>query len=309
MKKHLLFITLLLTLKILNGQTNVYHSFPDSANWRIDVIINQPQGDCQAIYYFQYYTSGDTLINSYNYKKIYKSYVYLTSTGSASPCDPLPQWDYSGYIGALRDDSLSNKTFFVYQNNNNDSLIYDYNLNVGDTIIGNSSIDNIQTVTSVDSILIGSQFRKRWNYAYGYIIQGIGSSTGLIEFLDWGPSSPDHTYLICVKDSSTTLFTSGDNSAMGCNLIYYGLNEINAKNNFNCYPNPATSQTTITYTQLNAERELFLYNMLGQIVYEEKLTKGSLQTKLNIRNYKAGLYKLILKEKGIIKVQVSLVKN
>ncbi|MEI6823069.1 MAG: hypothetical protein WCL51_14145 [Bacteroidota bacterium] len=49
--------------------------------------------------------------------------------------------------------------------------------------------------------------------------------------------------------------------------------------------------------------------MLGQIVYEEKIAKGSSQTKLSIQHLKAGLYKVIVREKGIIKGEVSLVKE
>ena len=81
------------------------------------------------------------------------------------------------------------------------------------------------------------------------------------------------------------------------------------KEDIKIYPNPATNQTTITYPLLNSEGELLLYNMLGQIVYEEKLVEGSSYTKLNLQNYKAGLYKVLLRENGIIKGEGSVVKE
>jgi len=49
--------------------------------------------------------------------------------------------------------------------------------------------------------------------------------------------------------------------------------------------------------------------MLGQIVYEEKIDKGSSQTILSIQHLKTGLYKVIVKEKGILKGEVSLIKE
>ncbi len=62
------------------------------------------------------------------------------------------------------------------------------------------------------------------------------------------------------------------------------------------YPNPATTQTTITY--LTAERTITLqiYNMLGQVIYEEKLSKGSSQIIINTTGFKPGLYKVVAGE-------------
>ena len=75
------------------------------------------------------------------------------------------------------------------------------------------------------------------------------------------------------------------------------------------YPNPATNQTTIAYLQLKEEGTIHIYNMLGQIMYEEKVVKGSSQTLLSIQHLKAGLYKVIVREKGMMIGEVSLVKE
>ena len=75
------------------------------------------------------------------------------------------------------------------------------------------------------------------------------------------------------------------------------------------FPNPTTNQTTISYPQLINEGELQIYNTMGQLVYEEKLVKASSKNEINTQNFKAGLYKVIVREKGIIKGQVGLIKN
>ena len=75
------------------------------------------------------------------------------------------------------------------------------------------------------------------------------------------------------------------------------------------FPNSATNQQTISYLQLKEEGDIHIYNMLGQIVYEEKIAKGTSQTKISIQHFKAGLYKVIIREKGIIKGEVSLIKE
>jgi hypothetical protein len=62
------------------------------------------------------------------------------------------------------------------------------------------------------------------------------------------------------------------------------------------YPSPATIQTTITYPTAEKAIMLQIYNMLGQKVYEEKLSKGSSQTTIDTRAYKKGLYKVVVGE-------------
>lgn len=78
------------------------------------------------------------------------------------------------------------------------------------------------------------------------------------------------------------------------------------KSELKIFPNPATTLTTLTYTQLLQPTQLNIYNMLGQLVYEEKLQKGSSQSILDTRIYKRGFYKVVLREEGEIKGQASL---
>jgi hypothetical protein len=62
------------------------------------------------------------------------------------------------------------------------------------------------------------------------------------------------------------------------------------------FPNPAITQTTITYPIVEKALTLQIYNMLGQQIYKEKLPKGSMQTTIDTRAYKRGLYKVIVGE-------------
>ena len=68
------------------------------------------------------------------------------------------------------------------------------------------------------------------------------------------------------------------------------------KGEINIFPNPATTQTTITYPIVEKAITLQFYNMLGQKVYEEKLPNGSSQTTIDTRAYKKGLYKVVAGE-------------
>jgi hypothetical protein len=269
MKKFFAFLAVTLSVVEGRAQANVYHPFPDSAIWRVDVFVNSAfNGGCFAGYYFHYYTSGDTLINSIVHRKLYKSFVYRTSSGPMAPCDPIPPYGFSGYVGALRDDSVFNKVFFVFPNTNNDALLYNYNLNVGDTIKGFITNYCNTIILSEDSVLISGQYRRRWNCnACGdssqYIIQGTGTSYGLIEKFT-NNSGSTWSYLICVKDSSSTLFVSGYSSAMGCNLILTESAEVSFKNNLQIFPNPSTGIFTLTSSEKFSSVEIS--DVLGNVV-------------------------------------------
>src|SRR5688572_15311832 len=120
MKRFLLCILLMVTVTASRAQVNLYHAFPDSATWRVDYVHFNPfQYPCYANYSLHYSTEGDTLINSLLYKKIVRSNTLMYPINCVNPGGP-PAPPAQGYVGALRDDSLSNKTFFRFPNANTD---------------------------------------------------------------------------------------------------------------------------------------------------------------------------------------------
>ena len=88
-----------------------------------------------------------------------------------------------------------------------------------------------------------------------------------------------------------------------------GIAGYNNENEYRIYPNPSTSEATVSYSELKTEISLTIYNILGQVIYEKALSKGSSQTKINIYNYHSGLYKVVLREKGELKAMLSLIKQ
>jgi hypothetical protein len=309
MKKTIIVFAFILTFTFSYSQTNIYHPFPNSAIWRVDYYYDQPFQDDWCFYkdYFQYFTVGDTIINARVHKKINRSNMLFDSiscyTNLTPPGTPGPV-----YVGALRDDSIVNKTFFVLPNTTNDSLLYDYNLNVGDTMKGYIALFEYDVshlvVLSIDSVLINGQYRKRWNFAPDanftpdstYFIEGIGSSCGLIEPLNTFAIDFTARYLVCVKDSLGTLFTSGYNSAYGCNLITVGIKEISNEDDLiSIYPNPATSNITIQ-TPINSTVKIL--NLEGQIIKTFSAVAGN--TYNDVSAIPSGIYFVEIKsEKGV----------
>jgi len=291
--KNLFILSMLLFMLMTGyGQTNTYHPFPDSSFWRVDAWAQDNFTGCQEDYYYDYYFDGDTIINGSLHKKLFRSPVLIIRQGGGTPCYVWPWATFSGYMGALGDDSLGNKSFFVFPDQNTDTLLFDYNLAVGDTIRGYLPANCTITINSVDSVLIGTQFRKKWNFntcneCPGYFIQGIGSDNGLIEWLN--TSGPCLTNLICVKDSSTTLFYTGYNSAVGCELVTYAEEIFKVSSKIHVFPNPFSEQTMLKPDKPLKNAVLTVFNFYGQEVKQMSNLTG--QTLIFDRNNLAsGLY-------------------
>jgi len=300
-------------MTIGNGQTNVYHPFPDSVIWRVDYNYNFVfQQPCHKNYYFQYYSKGDTLINSSVYRKIFINEVQDTNICQGSPSYlPVP-----GYAGALKDDSIANKTFFVFPNSTTDSLLYDYNLMVGDTIKGIISqfysYFFIGVVLSVDSVLISGKYQRRWNFSQDdmgnptFIIEGIGTNSGLIEPLYPFDLEWTHRYLICVRDSLQTYFTSNHYSKVGCNLIYTGTPELNLLNNFSILPNPFSNEAILKTDQELKNATVTIINTFGQQIKQIKNITGK-EIKIHRENLSDGIYFLQLMQENKIILSCKLI--
>jgi hypothetical protein len=278
------------------GQSSQYHFFPEASFWRVDTHCQYAQTNCNEYYYYDYHFGGDTLINGSQHKKIFRDSVVLTGIGGP-PCLLFPWASYSGYMGALKEDSLNNRTYFVFPGLSNDSLFYDYNLNIGDTLKGYMTGGCNIIVTSIDSVLIGAEYRRRWNFntcneGPGYLIQGIGSDNGLLEHFN--TTGFCYSQLICVKDSVGVLYNASS-SAMGCSLISTGLISNNMSSVLVIYPNPLSTETTLKTSRILNDASIQLFNAFGQQVKQLRNLSGNNFTMFR-DNLQSGIYFLKLME-------------
>jgi hypothetical protein len=283
--KKLLLLIFLLPLFVFS-QTNVYHPFPDSAFWRVDAQdydTGPPQ--CGGDYYYHYYLRSDTLINNLVYKTVYRS--PLTTAGS-----PCFWWGVSpGYVCALRDDSILNKVFIVPPLSTADTLLFDYNMNVGDTVKGFIAECSNAVVTIKDSVMIAGQYHKRWffNGCFSlcpqFIIEGIGTCYGLFEPIPgWFQKN---SYLVCVEDSSGNLFSNSCySSPLGCRLITTIYDDLT---NFYLSISPNPSSGIFTVASVQEITAIEIYNLLGEEVFHQQILKSSNQ-QINLSSQSKGIY-------------------
>ena len=265
----------------MKAQTSVYHPFPDSnAVWNFNL-----QSYCfangTANEYYSITFSTDTVIGSQTYHKLITPFVKSFSTGI---CGGYPV----GYKGAIRQDSAARKIFFVPPSGSAEQLLYDFNMQVGDTIQGYLDYFGLpSTVQFIDSVLIGSTFRKRWNLScYGIqVIEGIGNTYGLIEYLPGCATDfPEYT-LTCFSQNEATLYPDITND---CELITSVKSASSKMIVSTLFPNPFSSIATFTLDSEHDKTELKIYNTLGKQVRQQMI--NALSTTIYRDGLSNGIY-------------------
>jgi hypothetical protein len=275
MKK--LFLTFLIISSSLSSksQFNIYHPLPkEDAIWR-EYFGGSYTTSCSD---YQLIITGDTLIDGFTYHKIQRSGVeyYVDESGW---CTWIIAYHFDYYDGAYRNDSVNKKVYYNY--NSTDTLLYDFNLNLGDTLPSTyNHYSLIDFVATIDSVLIGNDFHKRFgianfdnpNWVYAYLIEGIGSTLGLLSNIEF-PFEFGST-LECFIQDGITLYPDMNYT---CDLITGLGPELNAKFNFHINPNPFSTYARISMGGQIDSAEFRLYNALGTEVCKLKdITDGTL---------------------------------
>lgn len=218
------------------GQSSVYHPFPtDFGHWTYLYYddFGAPTGPTTA-----YMLNGDTTIGNQNYKQVFR---------------------HQNYAGALRE---ANKTIYFIPDTSagNEYVLYDFNLQVGDTIVapyGGAPCANNDTVVvwQIDSVLTSNGYYKQWHLSsLATWIEGIGSFNYLLEpALNLCVSGNDR--LRCVTNDSLVLL--GGN----CNLGAAARTTARLK----AYPNPSAGPVRLNLAE-GAFTELLVRDMLGKTI-------------------------------------------
>lgn len=236
-----------------------------------------------------FFIDGDSVVNNLNYKKIWFSSDSLEN---------------SRFEGLLRE--VDNKVYFIPKFGE-EGLLYDFNLNVGDTasIISLPSDGEFDIfITAIDSVEYDGVIRKRMHIDSEYItfdeywIEGIGDC--------WGPLyTLIHSFIICpfwelacVHDNGELIYMNPNTS--NCYEINVGIDEVPDSRKTSISPNPVSKDESFIIDSENHIRNIKIYNIDGRLV--KTLSPSSSQSvKVSTRNLKKGMYliQIELKDKKI----------
>lgn len=264
--KHFILATIFVTLgNGLCSQTNSY--LQNNPEW---VVYNGYGASYPCIEYdsVNYFLNGDTLINSLTYKRLYKCGHIIDSWQSPNPntscyynytyCDNLP-------TGFLRSQGL--QMYYIVYGDTSEYLLYDFNLTVGSQLpVTYTMCCPGPSVTSIDSIYTPYGYRKRFfinNSPSEYLVEGVGSSYGLIE--PFGPMvDVVHTF-VCYGLNDTAWFP---NQGPYCSVITGAGDEVNKNPALKLFPNPASDFAEVLLNN-SLPVSIVLYNTFGQVIKTE----------------------------------------
>jgi len=301
MRKPFLFIIILGISLQLSGQ--IYHSLNyQKAKWCIQYNNHEiPPPFWWYTNYWETAYSGDTIINNKNYIKVSRTEydIFCLNTVLNGP----------DYIGSIRDDTIQKQVFYVPKTETEEKLIYDFNLGIGDTLFSYLNFYEPLIVEQVDSIIISQTYHKRIQFQYNEaeIIEGLGSTTGLLEeliafeggsylcafYIDTTFTYPESPCNLSATDSCSTLST-----------------EPNIKfSDIEIFPNPAKDKVQIKISNdlLLNHPKLELSSISGKILINQSLTNEI--TKFYLNDLISGIYivniisdnKTILNKKLIVR--------
>ena len=226
----------------------------------------------------------DTLINSLSYHKLKLSTLKFNGDFNR-PCTSGIQTFTERTFGYFRNDSINKKVWLRLPNTQSDTLWYDFNYSVGDTLRPTYAIlPNQNTsaraliITKIDSILLDNKMRMTYiindssclsllNPIIGLpypsqLIEGIGSTNGIItHHYDCNPIISNQ--LACVQINGQTIYP--DSSSC---ILVTDINELNVKeNSILLSPNPSNGRVFINNPK-NYKGKIEVFDMSGILLLE-----------------------------------------
>lgn len=288
-----LFLHLLLLCGMSFGQK--YEPFTsDSKQWTYVQTLMLSGGDGTTYLVEKCYFKGDTIWNNTVYRKFYTKQVQ-------------PNLENERVSFFIREDTTERKVYVHDFNFNRTALLYDFNLNKGDSfkiyvlddIYLNSKVINVDTISIDNKKLKRIVFKDSITW-----VESLGSLTRM-----YIPSSGE---LICVKDGNSVLYLNSKFNS--CDMIF-PQDSVNAVQDiklgtpysYNVYPNPIETTSILKIkVDTNEMFKIEIYNSLGILIKEDNfvdnypiglihLSKGFYICHVKLNNKIFGIDKLIVK--------------
>lgn len=216
---------------------SIFDSIPENTTW--DIIL---MGYCDAVCSDSFHITGDSIINTETY------------------------YELSG-LGFLREDTVAGKTWLYDPTWNEEYLIMDLSLTVGDTFYL-YDFNNNPIVTTVDSVQQIDGLKHLWLHEEGNIcgltysmefVEGSGPNVGF----NYQRSIPLNSFMLCqhksgVKTLGNTLFFDA------CYVCQVGLKETNLER-IQLFPSPANDVLNILFADEVQQATLCVFDQFGRI--------------------------------------------
>ncbi len=294
-KTALIFLSLVIT-GICSAQVNYTIPMDSTSAWRIWHSVWDGTGGGTWTSQGRVFVAGDTTINNLVYTKLSNSgisiFSYQGHTSTTYFSNPI--------YALIRSDST--RTYLL--SDNEEFLLYDFSLQVGDTLPETIINGNTVIVSDIDTVVVAGKQLKRFHIfdPVQYInstwyIEGIGHEYGLIEpmyiTMDSGSGFE------CYAENGTAVFPEGSD----CDLTVDVDKVLKPELDLSIYPNPSKGLFTLTYRgNTTKEVEIQIVGARGDIITTTKwhVQAGQNERNFNLNSANPGLYVVIVRDGSAI---------
>ena len=254
----------------------------------------------------------DTILSGRTYRSVMDTLTVF------DPSYPYPSYDTNKYF--VREDTTDRMVYYRAPFLDTfEHVLYNYNLNDGDSII--YMFGNADSVTRIDSIIIdGLQYKVLYmqsktssgipkNYV---VVEGIGSTTNPT-FPITGSNFEYVEDLICFRENNIApllTFPYGYDSVphidtlINCSVSVESLylavpTSSNPGSRISVEPNPATDYVDINSTKgFDDHTIIFVHDLNGKCIYQKQIASHTQTVTINTSSWPNGLYIFISQDKN-----------
>lgn len=244
--------------------------------------------DCNDFEITGYRVNGEEVVNGNTYAIIE---FYNTFTN---------QWQFSSYLRQEGD-----LVYIFRPNQEQESLLYDFSLEVGDAstllVIEDTNQNGVADVTAVTTEFIAGEMRKVITFdvptldstisEFEQWIEGIGSTTNLILPFQ---SVVDASYNLGCFGNGVELYPFSE--IEDCSLLN---TDSFISTTSSLTPNPISEQSQLTIDQFQGNTSISFYNLLGQLIDQKEVTNNTMA--INRSDFPStGIYFYQIEQNGVI---------
>jgi len=292
----LFFFLLLVDCPIARGQFSVYHPFPDSnAYWCSTGFVGG--GDCE---YFMssFATDGHIQLNGFQYIQLAHYEISERWICSHGVNSFLWSRNIDTTMYYLREDTVNHKSWIKKGLSVPETTFYDLNVQVGDTLdssnVPGAVVPN-DIVTSIDSVLIGGNYRKRVNCNYGgctftgldtSFIEGIGATQGLT----YPHGCFESEFLLSQFRENDSIVIDNSAFSNGFFVCQMPTGMVSDPEKFKAClsPNPFKENATLAISQKNLPLVFTLCDLVGHVIWVQIVREST--TIIHRNSLPDGLY-------------------
>lgn len=250
--------------------------------WQNGAITPYSSGERQ-------YLEGDTVIAGQTYQIVWAN--QLIALEEPVFVEPFGLSDQNYIVGFMREDTLARKIYFWDINYNYEYLTYDFNLQIGDSLLLpylDSVVITLDTILEINTLgeTVRKMFKFSGNYMYegnDFYLEGIGGASTLVFPFDY--SFEFGADIRCVQRNGLPLYNMED-----CAFIVK-TKEIKSLKEIKVFPNPTKDILYCEATNLATIEQVQLFDLRGKLLKSMTVFEGV----FSLEDIAEGIYLLVIK--------------